>query len=93
MDIPHDELSSYLSADLHATQELSDAINIRLNSKPDAALKEPVVMSNSVALTLARIYQRGFKVNQSELAKVKKEFEDEKQELESALDEQVSELM
>ena len=92
-DIPHDELSAYLSADLHATQELCDTLYKRLSTPPDSVLMEPVVMSNRVAVSLARIYQRGFKIDQQALARVKEEFENEKEELEAAVDQQVTELM
>jgi len=92
-DIPHDELSAYLSADLHATQELCDTLYKRLITPPDSVLMEPVVMSNRVAVSLARIYQRGFKIDQQALARVKEEFENEKEELEAAVDQQVTELM
>ena len=92
-DIPHDELSAYLSADLHATQELSDTLYKKLSTSPDSVLMEPVVLSNRVAISLARIYQRGFKIDQQALARVKEEFEMEKEELEEAVDLQVTELM
>ena len=92
-DIPHKELSEYLSADLHATQELCDALYKKLNTLPDSTLLEPVILSNRVAVSLARIYQRGFKIDQQALGRVKEEFEKEKAELEEALDAQVSELM
>ena len=92
-DIPHDELSSYLSADLHATQELCDTLYKRLNTLPDSVLMEPVVMSNRVAGVLARIYHRGFKVDQCALDVVREEFQTEKVQLEAALDAQVVQLM
>ena len=92
-DIPHDELSAYLSADLHATQELSDTLYKKLSTSPDSVLMEPVVLSNRVAISLARIYQRGFKIDQQALARVKEEFEMEKEGLEEAVDLQVTELM
>jgi len=92
-DIPHNELSAYLSADLHATQELCNVLNVRLNTAPHASLMEPVVMSNRVAISLARMYQKGFKVDLPALEKVRDEFETEKQKLEVQLDAQVSELM
>ena len=92
-DIPHEELSAYLSADLHATQELCDTLYKRLSTPPDSMLMEPVVLSNRVAVSLARIYQRGFKIDQQALARVKEEFEIEKAELEEAVDLQVTELM
>jgi len=37
-DIPHDELCEYLSADLHATQQLADKLWKRLNTTADAGL-------------------------------------------------------
>jgi DNA polymerase I-like protein with 3'-5' exonuclease and polymerase domains len=92
-DIPHDELSAYLSADLHATQELCNTLYKRLSTDPDSMLMEPVVLSNKVAVSLAHIYQRGFKIDQCELDRVRLEFEDEKAELEEALDIQIAELM
>tara|TARA_R110002124_G_scaffold71747_5_gene191995 strand:- start:159 stop:2231 length:2073 start_codon:yes stop_codon:yes gene_type:complete len=92
-DIPHDELSTYLSADLHATQELCNTLYKRLNTEPDSLLMEPVVLSNRVAVSLAHIYQRGFKIDQQALARVKEEFEAEKEELVEDLDIQVTKLM
>ena len=53
-DIPHGELSDYLSADLHATKELSDKIYYRLNTKEDAGLMSTVLLTNDVACCLAR---------------------------------------
>jgi DNA polymerase I-like protein with 3'-5' exonuclease and polymerase domains len=92
-DIPHEELSSYLSADLHATQELYDTLNKRLTSDKDSALMEPVILSNRVAISLANIYRRGFKIDQHALDKVKEEFETERVELEGSLDIQITQLM
>ena len=57
-EIPRDELSSYLSADLHATQQLSDLQYKRLNSKEDAGLMNTVVFTNKVSVALARYTQR-----------------------------------
>ena len=92
-DIPHDELSGYLSADLHATQQLSDKLMYRLNTPKDSGLMGTVDLTNQVAVSLARIYQRGFAVDLSKLEEVRKEFEQEKQELEIALKEHVHKLM
>ena len=61
-DIPHAELSEYLSADLHATQQLSDKLMRQLQSD-SSSLNDTVVLTNQVCVTLARIYQRGFKVD------------------------------
>ena len=76
-DIPHAELSEYLSADLHATQQLSDKLMRQLQSD-SSSLNETVVLTNQVCVTLARIYQRGFKVDLSVLEEVRQEFEQEK---------------
>ena len=91
-DIPHDELSMYLSADLHATQQLSDKLWYRLNST-DSKLNNTVVLTNEVCVCLARIYQRGFAVDVSKLDEVRQQFEHEKRELEQSLQEHVRQLM
>ena len=43
---------------------------------------DTVVLTNQVAVTLGRIYQRGFKVDVSKLDEVRVEFEKEKQGIE-----------
>ena len=91
-DIPWGELSDYLSADLHATQQLSDRIYKKLLLE-DNGLRDTVDLTNQVAVCLSRIYQRGFKVDLSKLGQVKDEFEREKQRLSSDLNKQVRELM
>jgi len=92
-EIPADELSEYLSADLHATQELSNEIYKKLNSTEYGGLMTTVVLTNRVAVTLARIYQRGFTVDITALDSVRKEFEQERKDLRVSLNEQVSKLM
>ena len=92
-DIPPNELSEYLSADLHATQQLSDVIYKKLNSSEYSKLMDTVVLTNQVALTLARIYQKGFAVNLDVLEEVRVEFEKEKQDIEKRLQLQVKQLM
>ena len=92
-EIPHEELSEYLSADLHATQELSDEIYKKLNTVEYSGLMTTVTLTNQVAITLARIYQRGFSVDVQALDKVRKEFEQERKDLRVSLNGQVSKLM
>ena len=92
-EIPHEELSEYLSADLHATQELSDEIYRKLNTVEYSGLMTTVTLTNQVAITLARIYQRGFSVDVDALNKVRKEFEQERKDLRVSLNGQVSKLM
>ena len=50
-EIPRQELSDYLSADLKATQQLSDSIYRRLNTVDNASLMETVLFTNQVATT------------------------------------------
>ena len=92
-DIPYNELCEYLSADLNATQQLSDKLMYRLNTQADSGLRSTVDLTNQVAVCLARIYQRGFKVDDTKLEEVKNEFEEERKQLEKALQEHVRKLM
>ena len=92
-DIPYNELCEYLSADLHATQQLSDRLVYRLNTQADAALMPTVTLTNEVAVCLSRIYQRGFTVDTSKLDDVRQEFEQEKRQLIDDLNVHVRKLM
>ena len=92
-EIPHDELSEYLSADLHATQQLFRHQDKEYTFGKGKTLVDTIRLTNQLAVHLARIYQRGFKVDLTVLEEVRKEFEQEKQELTVKLEEQVHELM
>ena len=92
-DIPYNELTEYLVADLHATQELSDRQYAKLLSKEYAGLMDTVVLSNQVAVVLAKIYQRGFEVDETVLNEVREEFESEKRKLNGELKRMVQHLM
>ena len=92
-EIPPQELADYLSADLRATQELSDVIYRKLNTVEYASLMSTVLLTNKVAVTLARIYQNGFHVDKDKLDEVRSEFEKEKSDIEIRLNRQVKELM
>ena len=92
-DIPIDELTEYLSADLNATQQLADKLMYRLNTPADSGLRGTVDLTNQVCVTLARIYQRGFAVDLSKLDEVRSEFEKERDELEKALQSHVRNVM
>jgi DNA polymerase I-like protein with 3'-5' exonuclease and polymerase domains len=89
----HAVLSQYLSADLHATQQLADKLMYRLNTKADAGLLPTVNLTNEVAVSLSRMYQRGFAVDLSKLDEVRKEYEQEKRELIDSLQKHVHKLM
>ena len=92
-EIPKQELADYLTADLKATQELSDVLYKKLNTKEYSGLMNTVVLTNRVAVTLARIYQNGFTVDMTKLNEVRDEFEKEKAETEKRLTKQVTNLM
>ena len=92
-DIPLDELTEYLSADLKATQQLADKLYYRLNTTPDSGLLETVILTNKVAVALSRIYQRGFAVDLDALEEVRLEFETEKKKLVLDLQKQITEIM
>ena len=92
-DIPYNELCEYLSADLHATQQLADKLWRRLNTTADAGLLSTARLTNRVAKCLTAIYQRGFAVDISKLDEVRTEFEQEKKQLVSDLQSHVRVLM
>ena len=90
-DIPHAELSEYLSHDLHATQQL---YNVLMTSYEEcSSLEGTLKLTNQLAVHLARIYQRGFQVDMNALMQVRDEFESERRTLTIALEEQVADLM
>ena len=91
-DIPHSELTEYLSHDLQATQQLSDKLMYRLKSS-DSSLFDTVTLTNQVCVTLARIYQNGFFVDEAALDNVQKEFEEERKQLLADLQNHVRDLM
>jgi len=90
-DMDHTELSDYLSADLHATQQLYE--RLRIQYEDCNSLEATIKLTNQLAVHLARIYQRGFAVDLEALEDVRKEFEQERVTLTRELEEQVRELM
>ena len=92
-DIPYNELTEYLIADLEATQQLSDKLMLRLNKVDDAGLRGTVDLTNQVAVCLARIYQRGFAVDLGALDEVRQEFEQEKRQLIDSLQDHIRDIM
>jgi len=92
-EIPKQELSDYLSADLKATQELADTLYKKLNTEEYGGLMNTVSLTNRVSVTLARIYQNGFTVDMNKLNEVRDEFEKEKADIEKRLNTQVKQLM
>ena len=90
-DIPHAELSEYLSHDLHATQQLY--LRLQTSYEECSSLAATVNLTNQLAVHLAKIYQRGFTVDMVALEDVRKEFQQERDQLVTDLEEQVRELM
>ena len=91
-EIPHSELSEYLTYDLRATFDLANRIHNRLMTT-DADLMDTVTHTNMVAVCLCKVYRTGFKVDLTRLEEVKKEFEQEKMEITKELIQQVRDLM
>ena len=93
-DMNHKELSDYLSADLHATQELYNHIDTKLRIYEEhMPLQDTVKLTNQLAVHLAHIYQRGFTVDLDALESVRQEYETERDQLAIKLEEQVRNLM
>ena len=86
-------MKEYLSADLKATQQLSDKLYRKLITVEYAKLMESVILTNKVSVCLAKIYKNGFSVDKNKLTEVKQEFEQEKNQIEGRLKEQVVQLM
>jgi DNA polymerase I-like protein with 3'-5' exonuclease and polymerase domains len=90
-DIPHAELSEYLSHDLHATQQLY--LRLQTSFEECTSLAGTITLTNQLAVHLAKIYQRGFTVDMEALEDVRKEFEQERDQLVADLNEQIRDLM
>ena len=92
-EIPRDELSEYLVADLKATQQLSNVLYKKLITTDYHSLYESILLTNRVSVALAKIYCKGFAVDKDKLQEVRDEFEKEKADVENRLKEQVRNLM
>ena len=90
-DIPHAELSEYLSHDLHATQQLY--LRLQTSYEECTSLDGTIRLTNQLAIHLAKVYQRGFSVDMDALEGVRQEFQQERDQLIRDLEEQISELM
>jgi len=92
-DIPHAELSEYLSADLHATQQLAHELRVKLVGTEASGMHNVAHLTNQMVITLAKIYDRGFKVDMTALEGVRIAFEEERKEVLLYLEGKVRELM
>ena len=96
MDIPHViyltmNWRSICHMTLHATQQLYYKLDEQY--APTPKLLPTITLTNQLAIHLARIYQRGFKVDMNALDEVREEFEHERNMLKIALEEQAADLM
>ena len=89
-DIPRTELENYLKHDLGATKEIYQKQTKKLIN---STLLPVVQLTNEVAYCLSRMYQNGFKIDRNKLKEVRKEFEDEKLQLETDLQKYTKYLM
>ena len=92
-EIPLVELLEYLTGDLHVTRELFLAQEHDFSQPESQSMIRVRDISMDVCMTLCKMYQRGFKVDRDALEEVRKEFEDERVELETRIDRKVRELM
>ncbi len=90
-DMPYEELASYCMDDVKATQQLYHKLYKQYADNP--TLLPTIKLTNQLALHLARIYQRGFQVDMDALMEVRDEFEQERNMLTIALEEQVADIM
>jgi len=89
-DIPRDELQTYLKHDLGATKEIYQKQRKKLIN---SILLPTIQLTNEVTYCLTKVYKNGFKIDKDKLKEVRKEFEDEKLELETSLQKYAKELM
>ena len=91
-EIPHAELSHYLSADVWATKQLYDK-QIKTIEKSNTGIRKIIEFTNRISITLAKIYQTGFTVDVKSLENVKQEFLTEKNRISESLKKKVRVLM
>jgi DNA polymerase I-like protein with 3'-5' exonuclease and polymerase domains len=92
-DVPTTELAEYLSCDIQATKELYEHQMNRIKNDSKEGIFNVIKFTNRVALTLARIYQRGFSVDKDALEEVKQEFLQEKNKISEKLTSKIRNLM
>ena len=87
------KLSLYLRADLLTTSELFHSIEADYATPESKSLHTVRDVTFDTCKTLTRMYMSGIRVDLEELEKVRKQFEDERSELETRLQTKVRELM
>ena len=92
-EIPLKDLNTYLSADLNATRALYHSIEGDYGLPESASLRNIRDITFRTCQTLTRMYMNGVKVDRTALDDVRKEFEQEKADLETHLQGEVRRLM
>ena len=92
-EVPLDELAEYCMTDVKATQELADLQWSKLNTKEYSSLMKTVDLTNSLCKVLSHMYINGIKVDLNKLEEVRKEYEQEKEQLTKELYQDTQELM
>ena len=93
-EIPLDELSYYLGCDIDTTTELFHAIDTEGYAKSCGNGMDRVrAITCKVCKTLTRMYMSGLRVDRLALREVRKEFEEEKTNIEQRLFKQIRDLM
>ena len=92
-EIPLKELTHYLGCDIDTTAELFIAINEAYSRSESNGMDRVRDITFRVCRTLTRMYMSGFRVDRLALEEVRKEFEQEKVNIEGRLFKQIRELM
>ena len=92
-EIPLEELTHYLGCDIDTTAELFIAINEAYSRSESNGMDRVRDITFRVCRTLTRMYMSGFRVDRLALEEVRKEFEQEKVNIEGRLFKQIRELM
>ena len=93
-EIPLDELSYYLGCDIDTTAELFTVIDTEGYAESCSNGMDRVrAITCKVCKTLTRMYMSGFRVDRLALREVRKEFEEEKTNIEQRLFKQIRDLM
>ena len=87
------KLSLYLRADLLTTSELFHSIEADYATPESKSLHTVREVTFDTCKTLTRMYMSGIRVDLEELERVREQFEDERSELETRLQQRVRELM
>lgn len=91
--IPYEELKEYLYADLGTTFSLYYEQNLDYRDDVNRGLMPVVELTMETCVVLARIYQNGFTVDVDALEGVRTQFETERAEIQTELQQVVRELM